>query len=77
MDIVQKQLNLKIKQLEKNKIDMDSLKEDHKAFIKNSKLILKQRFRTEKRNVFIEEIKKIALNSNDDKRRKSTDSIKT
>ena len=56
---------------------MDSLKEDHKAFIKNSKLILKQRFRTEKRNVFIEEIKKIALNSNGDKRRKSTDSIKT
>ena len=52
----------KIKHLEKNKIDVDSLKEDHKKFINNNKLILKtqQRFRNEKHNVFTKEINKIA-----------------
>ena len=36
----------------------------------NNKLILKiqQRFRSKKHNAFTEEMKKIALNSNDDKR---------
>ena len=46
--------------------------------IKNNKLILKtqQRFRSEKRkHVFTEEINKIALGLNDDKRRQSIDSI--
>ena len=40
----------KINHLEKNKIDVNSLKEDHKEFIKNNKPILKtqQRFRSEK-----------------------------
>ena len=44
--------------LEKNKIHVNS----HKEFIKNNKLILKtqQRFKSEKHNVFAEEIKKIA-----------------
>ena len=37
----------------------------------------KQRFRSERRNVFTEEIRKIALSSNDDKRMKSIDSVKT
>ena len=52
----------KIKHLEKNKIDVDSLKEDHKKLINNNKLILKtqQRFRNEKHNVFTKEINKIA-----------------
>ena len=60
------QLENKINYLEKNKIDIDSIKE----FIKNNKSILKiqQRFKSEKRNVFTEEIRKIALSSNDDKR---------
>ena len=42
------------------------LKKDHKEFIKN-KLILKiqQRFKSERRTVFTEEINKIALSSND------------
>ena len=35
------QLDNKINHVEKNKIDIDSLKKDHKAFIKNNKLILK------------------------------------
>ena len=50
-----------------------------KIFIKDNKLILKtqQRFRSEKENVFTEEIDKIALNSNDDKRIQSIDSIET
>ena len=62
-----------------NKIDVDSLKEQKKEFIKNNKLILKtqQRFRSEKHNVFTEEINKIALSSNDDKRMQSIDSIET
>ena len=55
--------------LEKNKIDVDSLKEDQKKF-KNNKLIwkTKQRIKSERHNVYIEEIKKIDFSSNDDKR---------
>ena len=47
--------------------------------IKNNKLTLKtqQRFRSEKHKVFTEEINKIALISNDDKRIQSIDSIET
>ena len=65
--------------LEKNKFDIDSIKENHKEFIKNNKPILKihQRFISERHNVFIEEINKIALSSNDDKRMQSIDSIET
>ena len=66
----------KINHLQKNKTDVDSLKEDQNKFIKNKKLILKtqQRFRSENHSVFTEEINKIALGSNDDKRMKSFDS---
>ena len=55
--------------LKKNEIDVDYCKEDKKDFIKN-RLILKtqQRFKSERHNVFTEEINKIALSSNDDKR---------
>ena len=58
------QIENKINHLEKNKIDVDSFKEDNNEFIKNNKLILKtqQRFRNEKHNVFTEEIHEIALN---------------
>ena len=64
------QLENKMKYLEKNKIDKESLEKDHKGFLKNTKLILRtqQRFKTERYNVFTEEINKIALSSNDDKR---------
>ena len=52
---------------------MDSIKE----FMRNNKSILKiqQRFKSERHNAFIEEINKIALSSNDDKRMQSIDSI--
>ena len=58
---------------------MDSLWENQKELIKNNKLILKseQRFRTEKHNMFTEEINKIALSSNEDKRIQSIDSVET
>ena len=47
-----------------------SLRENHKEFIKNNKLILKlqQRFTSEKHYVFTEEVNKIAMIGNDDKR---------
>ena len=63
----------------KNKFDVDTLNGDKKEFIKNNKLILKtqQRFRSEKYNVYIEEINKVVLSSNDDKRMQSIDSIET
>ena len=69
------QLENKINYLEKNKIDIDSTKE----FTKNNKSILKlqQRFKSQRDNVFIEEINKIALSSDDDKRMQSIDSIET
>ena len=51
------QLKNKINHLENNKFDLDSIKK-YKEFIRNNKVILKtqQRFRSEKHNVFTEEI---------------------
>ena len=48
-------------------------------FIKNNKSILKipERFKSERHNVFTEEINKIALSLNDDKRMQSIDSVET
>ena len=59
----------KINYLEKNKIDADSVKKNHKKCIEISKLLLKtrQRFRSEKHNVFTEQINNITLSLNDDK----------
>ena len=67
------QIEYKIRNLEVNKTDVDTIKEDEKEFIKNNKLILKthQRFRSENHSVFTEDINKIALSSNDDKRMQS------
>ena len=71
------QLENKINYLEKNKIDIDSLKKDYKKIIRNNKLILKscQRFSSKRDNVFTEEVNKITLSSNDDKRIQSIDSM--
>ena len=49
------QLENKMNHLEKNKIDVDSLKEDHKEFIKKQKTNIKNKTN-------------IALSSNNDKR---------
>ena len=59
--------------------NVDNLKKNHKQFIINNKSILKtqQRLKSERDNVFSEEINKIALYSNDDKRMQSIDSIET
>ena len=56
--------------LEKNEINIDSLKKIHKEFIGNNKSILKiqQRFKSERNNVFTKETDKIVLRSNYDKR---------
>ena len=69
----------KIKYLEKNKINIDSLKKNNKKFIRNNKSILKtqQRFKSETHNVFTEEINEITLSSNDDKRMQLFESIET
>ena len=73
------QIENKIYHLEQNKIDVESLKEDQKEFIKNKKIILKtqQRFRSEKHNLFTEEINNIALSSNHRKIMQSIDSIES
>ena len=73
------QLENKINRLEENKIDIDHIKENCKEFIKNNKSMLKtqQRFKRERHNVFTEEINKIALSSNDDKRMQSIALIET
>ena len=58
---------------------MCSLRENHKEFMKNNKLILRsqQRLGNEKHNVFNEEINKIALNAPNNKTIQSIDSIET
>ena len=60
-------------------ITIDALKNNHKQFIRNNKTILKtqERFKSEKHNVFTEEINNIASSSNYDKRTQSIDSIET
>ena len=56
--------------LEKKEINVDCLKEHQRRFVDKNKLILKtqQRFKSWRHNIFAEEITKIALGSNDDKR---------
>ena len=56
--------------MSRKKISIDSLKKNNKEFIENNKSILKiqQRCKSERHNVFTEEINKIALSSNDDKK---------
>ena len=69
------QLENKTDNLEKNETDVDNLK----YFIKNNKLISKtqQNLKSERHNVFTEEINKIALILNDDTRVQSIESTET
>ena len=61
---------------EKRGINVDNLKEDKKEFIKNSLILkTKQSFKSERHNVFTEEINKIALSPNKGKRIQSIDSV--
>ena len=62
--------------LERNKIN---IKRNHEEFIRNNESILEreQRFKSERHNVFTEEINRIALSSNDDKRMQSIGLIET
>ena len=64
--------------LEESEMNIDSIKKDHKEFIKNNNGILKtqQRFESKSYNLFTEESNKIALCSNDNKRMQSIDFIK-
>ena len=73
------QLENKINQQEKTRLNTESFKENHNEFIKNNKLILKtqQRFKSERHNVFTDKINKIALSSNDDERIRSIDLVET
>ena len=73
------QLENKINQQEKTRLNTESFKENHNKFIKNNKLILKtqQRFKSERHNVFTDKINKIALSSNDDERIRSIDLVET
>ena len=63
----------------RKEINVDYLREDKIKFIEKNKVVLKtqQRFKSERHNVFTEEINKISLGSNDDKRIQSVDSIET
>ena len=68
----------KVNYLEKNKIDIDNLlTKDHEQFIRNNKSILKtqESFKSDRYNIFTEEINKIAPRSNDYKRIQSIVSI--
>ena len=58
---------------------MNNLRENHEEFIKNYKLMLKpqQRLRHEKHTVFIEEVIKIQLSANNQKRTQLIDPIGT
>ena len=64
------QLAHKINSAEKNKLDLESLKKNYKTFIKKQQKYYNhsKEFRSKKNDVFTEEVNKIALSANDDKK---------
>ena len=70
-----KKTNLKIIKIVQKKNKKRCLIEKQEEFMKNNKLTLKsqQRFKSAEHNIFTEEVKKIALSANDDKRIQSID----
>ena len=64
------QFENKINHLEKNEINIESINKYHLEFIKDNKSMLKTQriFKSERHKVFTEEINKIDLGSNYDKR---------
>ena len=74
--------NSEVKKSLRTKISLikrELLFENYKDYLFNDKIILKsqQRFKIDHHNVYTEEINKIALSSNDDKRLQRSDRIKT
>ena len=69
----------KSKGTKKGVIKRELMFENYKDCFFNDKIILKsqQRYKSDHYNVYTEEINKIALNSNDDKRLQTSDRIKT
>ena len=69
----------KAKGTKKCVIKRELMFENYKDCLFNDKIILKsqQRFKSDHHNVYTEEINKIALSSNDDKRLQTSDRIKT
>ena len=69
----------KSKGTKKGIIKQELMFENYKDCFFNDKIILKsqQRYKSDHYNVYTEEINKIALNSNDDKRLQTSDRIKT
>ena len=68
-----------INYLDKKEINADCLKEDQRKFVEKNKLILKtqQIFKSERLNVFTQEVNKTGLGLNNNKRTQSVDSIET
>ena len=64
------QVEKNISELKQNKLDVVSLTENHREFIKNNKLILEpqQRFTSKKNNVYTEEVNRTLLSATDDKK---------
>lgn len=63
------QVKNEISHLESHKLDVDSLKENLKEFIRSNVFTLKsrKRFRRKKHNIFTQEVNKIVLSTNNDK----------
>ena len=72
-------LENKINQLENNRVNRDSLRENHKELKKKSKLLLKsqQGLWSEKHIIFTEEVNKISSSANNYKRIQSLDPVET
>ena len=67
-----------INYLEKKGMNVDSLKEHKNEFIKNNLLSKsQQRFKSKRHSVFTEEINRVTLSPNNDKRIRSINSIET
>ena len=65
--------------MENKGTNVDSLKENHREFIENNKSLLRKQltFKSQKHDVFTEEINKISLSSNDDNRISSIHAVET
>ena len=73
-------MRLRISQvIKKKKTDVRRLKKSNEEFIKSNKVILKSQeiFISEKLNVFIEEVYRVALRANDNIRIQSIDPMET